>query len=136
MKKLMIPIVIVVALAAGAVVMYLILGGASKEPVEKPVVYFQYEIEQVQANLKNSNRFLLANLVFVVVEDETIAGKLEAESARIKDTINRCLHNLSEEEARSDGIYDLLSDKLTAALNEALGVSNFKEVLFNKFIVG
>jgi len=138
MKKLMIPIIIVVALGIGAVVMYFILGGGnSGEPVVKPDVIVDYSPgSNFVVNLKDNTKTIRVEILFKVVEDDTILDFLAAENARIRDTIIFILRELTYEEARADNVKAILTERLIGALNEELGIENFREVLFTDFVTG
>ena len=136
MKKLMIPIIIVAALAIGAVVMYIILGGGGDgEPVVKPEVMVDYSPgSNFVVNLKDPSKTVRVEMLFKVVQDDTVLDYLAAENARIRDTIIFILRELTYEEARADNVKAILTERLVGALNEELGIENFREVLFTDFV--
>jgi len=137
MKKMMIPIIIIVALLIGGGAMFLILGGGDDEAagIQENLVDYSPGAAFV-VNLKDSTKTIRVEMLFKVVENDTILDELAVNNVRIRDKIIFILRELTYDEARADNVKTILNDRLVNDLNEELGVKNFREVYFSDFITG
>jgi flagellar basal body-associated protein FliL len=155
MKKLLIPIVIIVALGIGAVGMYLILGGEKDETPWEPVSQTVERPggDKFTCNLQGSmSHYVVANIALFVTATEKepntidtvmadLTASLDAQDGVMRDTIITVLRSVTLEEAIADDAQRKIEDKIRKALNEKLnGIddsfdNNITRVLFRDFLV-
>jgi flagellar basal body-associated protein FliL len=155
MKKLLIPIIIVVALGVGAGAMFFILGGFdSGDP--KPTPVWEPATQDVQwpagdkftTNLKGElGKYIVVDIVLVAkaTEEEpdtidaevaSLTSLLDSKKAVIRDTMISVLRSFSVEDMADSGAQNKIKAAMISALNKKLEIDNITGVLFDNFIVG
>ena len=131
MKKIVVVLIAVVAIAAVVGVYFFVFRGDD----DKPELRVEYSPgEHFTVNMKNSTRIFRVGIV-LVVNSEDLEEFLIAENNRIRDTIIFILRELDEEDVKQEGTHDSLRRSILLALNNRLGIDNFVEVLFNDFVM-
>ena len=131
MKKIIPVIIVIVVLAAGAGMYFIMFSGDG----EKPEIRVEYSPgDFFTTNVSGSTRLLKAGIILIVNENG-LEEKLAQENARIRDTIIFLLRDLTENEIKQLNSQEALRNRIIEALNERLGIDNFVEVLFNDFVM-
>ena len=139
MKKLAVPLIIVLVLALGGAAYMLFFKKAEAQPEEKKkVTYFTYTLEDsFITNIKNSQSLFKTSITLEVIEDkkEEQTAFLTENVPVIRDSILFLLREKTYDELRASDIRDKLSKEIVDMLNEKLDTDYLKSVYFNEYVI-
>ena len=134
MKKTLIIVVVAVLVLAivGGVVAFMLLGNNNDT---KDTVYI-YDVpgEAIVTNMQGSNGFVKASVSLGLTTDKKNPD-LEAETAKIRDTVIFCLRGKTKEDYADPDIKNTLSDEICQELTEKTGLDIYKQVYFSDLVV-
>ena len=130
MKKI-IPIIAVAAILVGGSLWYFVF----REPADPSSIRVEYSPgDFFTTNVKDANRHLRAGVV-LVLNKEGLDEMLDAENARIRDTIIFILRDLTAEDVQDLESNEVVRERIMTTLNTRLGIDNIVEVLFNDYVM-
>ena len=106
---------------------------SSPAAAEVDVVTYSYDAGEFVTNVKDSKKILSCTATVDVIS-ETLVSTLAEKDYIVKDTINKRLRQLTEQDLESADIEATLSESLVGLLNEALETKGFYQVYFIRFV--
>jgi flagellar FliL protein len=132
MKKALIIAVVVVALAAAALYLFVLRPAPEAAPLTfAPGDYFV-------TNIKDSNHLLKTAVVLLIDGGSAykkLPARLEERLPEVRDSIIFILRELSEEEVRASGVEKALRERIRRSINDLLATEGIRDVLFSDFVM-
>ncbi len=139
MKKLTVPLIVVLLVAVGGMAYMLFFNKSlQQEPVKRKATYFTFTLEkEFITNVKNSQSLFKTSITFEIEQEKEEEQKafLEENTPVIRDSILFLLREKTYDELRASDIRDKLSKQIVELLNEKLDVEYLKSVYFNEYVV-
>lgn len=136
MKKIIIiagiALVLVLAIAAG---LYFFVFN-KKEPEEVPIVYLEFELDEMYSNIADPGKILKSKIV-VQYTDETLADKLTNNKTRIVNDINQLYRTKTLEQLSAPNGQERLRSDILEVVQGILEADpeQVTDILFLDFIV-
>jgi flagellar basal body-associated protein FliL len=130
MKKIIIIVVILAAVGAGAYFLFF-----KDQGEETKTELYNYAIKDAFiTNVKDSVK-LCKTQVVLVVNEKGLEDTLDENLYTIRDTVLFILRDLTEEDIKSMDIQEKLRESIPQALNQALEVDYVVSVYFSDFVM-
>lgn len=127
-----ITILFLVILILGGVFGYMYL--QNKNAKEKADMKYYYTMDDINCNIKDSNRIIKLKIT-IETDEEKIIPIIEEKSFLIKNEINMITRSKTEEELEGKEGQELLQKEITNKLNEIFGTNSIKNIYFDILII-
>lgn len=125
--------VVLLAVIGGALYFFVF---AKKEPVDKPVVYLEYPMDERYTNIKDPKMILKFSMI-IQYSDEELTAKFDENKTKINNNVLQYFRTKSAEQLNAANGQERAREDILEMIIEIMGsdTESITDVLFDQFII-